>query len=257
MLMFQAVANPDLGAPKKISGIQRWMNAENTTQESGGRVITFTDLSGNSRNYTAASASTARPTYTTNVFNGRPALTFDGTANILDGGTNKDLVNTAAYTAIVVFQRDAFPGTASYFEQILNLRTDSASFSANLILLDLYVAYSSKQVMVGFGGSTLMGVASATTAGTNYIAYNEYIGGTKTTVGNFNLALNSSSQTLTATTNWTVQDVNKIGAYNNGGSPSGFFKGKIAEVVIYNKNLSTAEKTSLRIYFQRKYNTVI
>lgn len=253
MMPLLAVMQPDLNAPKRISGLQRLLESTNVTMEAGSRVVTAIDRSGNARNYTQTTGVAGRPTQTASIMNGRPGIRFDGTDDFLSGGTNKDLVNTAAYTGFIVFQRDAYPGSANYYEQILNIRTDSASFSVNLILLDSYAAYSSKEVMVGFGGAAIIGAAGVTTAGVNTILIWDYNTGVKGTASSHTLFANNASQTLTATTTWTVQDVNEIGRYPGGGG-SGYAKIYLMETGYYNKQLSATEKRILQIYLQRKYN---
>ena len=256
-LLFQAI-NGQIQTPNAISGLQRWYFASPSTitVESTNRVITLIDQSGNGRNATAATGSTARPTFNSNQISGQGALAFDGVANYLDGGTNADLVNTAAYTWIVVFSRAAYPGTTNFYEQILNLKTDlGTTFSVNFILTDMYSAYG-KETLVGYGSSSIdiVGVNTSTTANQYYFAYSDYNGSGRGSAVNYSYALNNSSQTTSIAPNlWTPASANQYGRYPGGGG-SGYFKGNIAEIIVYNKQLSASEKQLIKTYIHSKYN---
>lgn len=245
-----AVRFPDLTAPKSVSGLQRLFAAENNVQEASARVVTWTDTSGNSRNYTAGTGTTARPTYTLNIFNGRPGMRFDGTANTMTGGSNADLVSTAAWTQVYVANRDAFPGTASYFGQLFNIKTNSASFSVATSLADM--STYNKQLVFGYGGAAIMGAANPMPVAANAYISGDFNGGAMGTTANYTLNANGASQTVTNTTvAWSAVNNNVLGSFN---VASAFYKGYIGEWFYYNKQLSTAEKRTINIYMQRKYN---
>ncbi len=248
-LMFGTVRFPDLNAPRQISGLQRLFAVENNTQEAGARVVTWSDSSGNARNYTAGSGTTARPTYTANIFNGRPGMRFDGTANTMTGGSNNDLVNTAAWTLVAAANRDAFPGTSNYFGQLFNIKTDSASFNVAISLADL--STYNRQVVTGYGGAVIMGAVNPMPATTNVYLTFDFNGGARATVGNYSLNSNAAAQTLSSTTSWGVSNANILGSFN---SASAFYKGYIGNWFYYNKTLSTAEKRIVNVYMQRLYN---
>lgn len=66
--------------PTNFPGLWGWWSAESFDgqQASGTQANTWADLSGNGRNWTNASATTA-PTYSSNLYNGHSALVFDPT----------------------------------------------------------------------------------------------------------------------------------------------------------------------------------
>lgn len=62
--------------PKSIPGLRLWLSASNLNLNDGDRVSLWPDFSGLSLN--ASASGTDRPTFRTNVVNGKPAVRFDG-----------------------------------------------------------------------------------------------------------------------------------------------------------------------------------
>ena len=60
-----------------------WLDANNLSLNDGDPVSTWADTSGNGNNATQISASN-QPTFNTNVLNGFPAITFDGSNDYLN-----------------------------------------------------------------------------------------------------------------------------------------------------------------------------
>lgn len=88
-------------SPDSITGLQVWLDASQITGLSdGAAVATWSDLSGNGRNATQASAG-ARPTYQTNELNGLPVVRFDDTDDSLGFGNIGAAFPTAAMLFIV------------------------------------------------------------------------------------------------------------------------------------------------------------
>lgn len=71
--------------PTNIAGLQLWLRADSITDvEDGGSVATWSDFSGQGRD-ASAPATGAQPTFHSIARNGRPAVRFDGTEQILNG----------------------------------------------------------------------------------------------------------------------------------------------------------------------------
>lgn len=260
--MFKAVSNTNPFSATTVSGLQRWYSPEtaNFTVESGNRITQWNDTSGNARNATATTGTTARPTLTANAIGNRNSVTFDGVTNYLDGGTHQDLVSasgatgTAAYTIAVVWSRAAFPGTANYYEQLLNLRTTFASKSIVFVLTNLFASYRESNVGVAGAAALLSSSTNLTNVGQGYTTYTSFNGVNEGTGGGYVLQQNALTSTLTTTASWTVADVNQYGRYPNAGG-SGYFNGKISEILIYNRLLGQTDRQTVRTYLQRKYGT--
>jgi len=84
--------------PDKISGLSRWYKADAESYNDGDLVSTAHDQSGNSSNATSSGAS--RPTFKTNIWNGKPVYRFNG-SNILQnsgGATFKTIIAVGNWT---------------------------------------------------------------------------------------------------------------------------------------------------------------
>src|SRR5262245_37132262 len=63
--------------PADVSGLVVWLRADALGLNDGDPVGTWTDGSGNGRDLTQATAA-KKPTYKTNIVNGKPVVRFDG-----------------------------------------------------------------------------------------------------------------------------------------------------------------------------------
>ncbi len=79
-------------SPNQISGLSLWFDATTSVFSDGGTtpatdgqtVAQWNDLSLSAKNLTAVGS--AKPTYNTNIQNGKPGITFDGVANVMATG---------------------------------------------------------------------------------------------------------------------------------------------------------------------------
>lgn len=71
-----------LASPTMAQTLQAWFTADSITGLTNGQPVSaWSDISGNSHNATASG--TAEPTYTTNVLNGLPGVSFNGSSNVM------------------------------------------------------------------------------------------------------------------------------------------------------------------------------
>ncbi len=86
--------------PSKIAGLGLWLNAEKITGLSNGDpVVTWEDQSGNGNDHTQATGS-KRPTYRTDVVNGKPVVRFDLVDDILSPVA---AVANTDFTVVILF----------------------------------------------------------------------------------------------------------------------------------------------------------
>ncbi len=198
-----------------------------------------------SKNNATQSTSTDKPTFTANVFNsGIPAIRFDGSSDYLvfDGSS---LVNSS-YTIFVVEQRRSskndnyfISGSTSSANQNLTLgyRSNSVATQAhysNDLNYSGIAAYSSPTSRIHTYSFNL--AASQSNSGKRY-----WINGSGTSATN---AANTSQ-------------TNPITSYAGAGFGkyiSSYFDGDLAEVIIFNRNLSSEERLSVETYLGKKYN---
>src|SRR5439155_17313853 len=87
-------------SPAEIGGLKLWLKADALALNNNDPVSTWTDSSGNGNSPT--SSGTKRPTYKTNVLNGKPVVRFDGIDDHLDKTFVTGLISQPS-TAIVAY----------------------------------------------------------------------------------------------------------------------------------------------------------
>jgi hypothetical protein len=84
--------------PRHISGLKLWLRANSLTGlNDNDPVTTWTDSSGNANNCTQSTAD-KKPLYKTGILNGKPVVRFDGSDDVLIGGT----ISGSGVTAFLV-----------------------------------------------------------------------------------------------------------------------------------------------------------
>ena len=238
-----------VSSPLDIAGCALWLDGADSSAASmtlnGSLVETWKDKSGNSRDFTAAS--TARPTLTSNVINSRSAVTFAGSLTTMTGNTAaQDVIrNLAGYTIFTAIRTASVAGGERFAFGVgstILFRTgqqDSRPFIGGRRL------YADTLESVTDGSGTL-------TTGTAFI---------QTAV------VNHSSQSLTGIRNGAAfaTDATYMGAgtvQNNeaatsvgsqGGGTYGFWNGDIAEIVVFNTALTTADRARVEAYLATKW----
>lgn len=107
-------------SPRNLPGLALWLAADKLTGlADGAAVATWPDASGNGRDAAQATAA-KRPTYRTNVLNGKPVLRFDG----VDDGLATPSITLAATTGVTLFA--VVTGLTTGTDQAI------AEFSANV-----------------------------------------------------------------------------------------------------------------------------
>ena len=205
--------------PTDYSGLSLWLKADSLALNDGDLVSTWTDSSGNGDNATATS--TARPTYKTGIVNGKPVLRYTSTNN-LDLGS---YISTArsifvVYKPILDFSKTymlilGHPGVYDFF--------GTANTAGNPIFNSTYVSANVS------GGSA-------------------WVNGTSTNPLSVLWQPNFSVLSLQTTGN------TNIGALaNDRNSASNDFIGDYAEVIVYNRVLTSTERQNVEAYLLAKY----
>ena len=97
--------------PTDYAGLTLWLDATQDSFSDGDPVGTWTDRSGNSRNFTGVT--TARPTFKTNIFGSKPALMFDGNDVLSIAALSNTIVPKSASSTFAVFKAITFPTDAT------------------------------------------------------------------------------------------------------------------------------------------------
>jgi hypothetical protein len=205
-----------------------------TTSEYGDFLVTaWEDQSGNGKNATAIES----PTYATNSINGKPALVFANdahltTANIFNGANPRTVIaayyiDSDNYSNTVVAQSnedDTVMGT--YFMLQSRIDQNSSPYLAGYVDDLSGPAFISPELLIGmadYDGTTARLFKNGVEVNSDVKNYNTHNGQLY------------------------------IGACNIAGAVVEYFGGKIAEIIIYNRILTTPERQQVETYLNQKY----
>ncbi len=223
-------------SPPALTELALWLSADSAAGVGDGvEVLTWADKGTSSASITAVPA--YAPIYIASAINGKPALRFNGTSQKMLATAATGLADLNGQTFLVVYQPNATGGsmqpimttayTAAYFRLIQNL-------VGGLI-----------ELTVGIGSS------------------NESIGNNLPVAPARLLSISRTANTTTATTRIDGQASGNVmttghvtGALTSlvlGFEGGDYFKGDLAEILYYNRTLSSAELLDAECYLSNKY----
>lgn len=230
----QALPSYNSNTPSTISNLALWLDAvdSSTIDLSGTSVSRWRDKSGNSRD-ASNSTSSSKPILEYNKLNGFRAIKFDGSDDRLDGSFTYP--TNGQTTLFVVYEITSASGDQRVFDMggngYGNFGSPQSSLNAEVILW-LGTNYTITQI-------------SATTGWKVYSAiYNK----TTNEIWRFGQSLAISGPGATTTPTGTTYALG-----NNVGANSGQFSGRIAELVLYTSNLTTANRETIESYLMTKW----
>jgi hypothetical protein len=255
---FKPVIKPH-EAPLAIGGLALWLRADSLDgQDDGSEVAAWTDLSGNANDAAQATA-TLRPLVYKNAFNGKTAVWFDGTDDVLSIPDSESLWPTEL-TVVTVASFDVVQNR----RQMLVSKISTPEWDSFLLFYE--------------GGRSLFSVMDSATGiwpiwrkSFTYAANQPMILQGHYKASTFD-ALDGASRVngqesvadYTANGNragFTIEYTDRpleLGRHVAGnGVPNSHFLGNMAEVLIFNKALSTIEKAMLDSYLAAKYGAAI
>ncbi|MCB0397003.1 MAG: T9SS type A sorting domain-containing protein [Flavobacteriales bacterium] len=206
-----------------------WLDANYLGLSNNNPVSTWTDRSGNANN--ATQAGSLRPLFQTNRVNGKPTIKFDGTDDYMLLGTNLDQADA---TIFIVGDGSGLSGyryLCSTKKWFINARHSGGrqwGFNQGTFI--------SSGIQL-FGGTWNVLTCIVRNGSTTVNMWTNGAFGASGTRGSF------------ASIPKTV-----IGAYSADGSTfSGHYQGELAEVIVYNFELNSAQRTLVRNYLGSKY----
>lgn len=220
------------------SGMSLWLKADHGLVTSSSEVSEWKDMSASANN--AAQATSAdRPILVANAVNGLPAVSFDGTSQYMQlgpGFTNF----TAGATIFIVAKPTAVTSNARFFD-FGNGATDNNFYLSqpNNTNLSFYT----------YNGST----PSSLTA-SNAVTLNDYqlLEVLQTNSGACSIYTNGEQKAVGPVTG--ISNISRSGNYLGADNArSLFFKGEIAEIVIYNRALTQEERQNVEGYLYARY----
>lgn len=230
--------------PPSIADLKLWLRADTGVALSGAAVTNWNDISGNNLHCSQANAA-ERPAFTANncLLNGTPSVYFDGADDFLNGAVIPQL-DSSSVTVFIVARGDAQPQTGVY-AGLFSISSFSNGFWVNRRLLNQTFG------LVNNGVYASGGTSSAPAAGFNFRVYSVVK----------NLGADVRNHINSATSGAANTNASAIAPFTNAayligkstGTSSGLFKGDIAEVIVYARALSDAERTQVLNYLYTKY----
>jgi hypothetical protein len=213
-------------SPKSISNLGLWLDASAPTSITLGTsgVSQWNDLSGNGRNFTQSTAS-QQPSYTQNAVNGKPAVTFTASAS----QTMTNSTNFGTPVTVIYMSRQ----TGGTNGRVLS------GLSNNWLL-----GYHLTRRQQAFFNGWIIGNGTGPASTTNWYIYTGHTDGSTSSV--------YENGTLLASNSGGVAGPNGLALIGHLGT-SEFSDAQIAEVIVYNKVLSTTERQRVEAYLAQKW----
>ena len=232
--------------PLSITGCVLWLKADGTvyntgtTQATNGQSVdTWVDASTASNNATGFGA--IKPTFRTNILNGKPVLETNGTHGYMTGNLS---ITGTTLTAFVVSTTGS---TGSAYGRLLALENASGGdFAATDACAA--ITLNGSQLITTFRNSNIPGNI-ATTDGVHFVATATYNGTNGLLRKNGTGEVSMSSSGSFAITKYGIS------AKTDGSSLAGALQ--LAEILVYNTALSTGDREAVEDYLGTKYGITI
>ena len=233
--------------PRTVAGLELWFDASDASTISiDVGVRGWNDKSGNAR-HALQTASNSQPAWTQNALANKPVLTFDG----LNDSLYLPVLDLSAWTIFIVCNRTAGVTNASI------LQLAKASFSTESAFVALNNDSSVGPVLVGSGstGSTRYGRGGSLSAGTNRLITARWAGSGTDGATNYSAWDNGATVTLadSASIPQYSGTGSRIGASWSFGNLQAFFRGTIAEILVYSSALATDQRVAIEQHIMRKW----
>ena len=217
--------------PSNLSGLTLWLSADSNINVTSGKVIQWNDLSGNGNHFIPPIIND-QPSYITSPFlNGFEAVVFDGTDR-LESITNFSFSNATIFIVSTQNSGDASFGRLIDHSYNLGFWLGKNGFSIGGGFMEGAAPYGNYNSIQDNKPSILSLVRNGATT-SYFINSNPFTTPTRTT--------NSSP---------TASNKISLGAALTGNNPG---KKNIYEVIIYNTNLSIANRLSVEYFLKNKY----
>jgi len=225
------------------TGMLLWLKADALSLNNNDPVSTWTDVSGNGRD--AVSIGGAAPVFTTNVFNGKPVVRFNGNSLL-----QVSALPLGTYTIIAVFKTTA--NTEIVYEH-----GDDMNFNptGNFLYTSTVNTVAVKRAGAQTGKDIVCTGANAWAANrTAPMMTVDQFGGTDASE---TFAINTSPQPLNQTYTGNLNTTTATTLHFNIGERASYgglaLHGDIAEIVVYDHVLSTADMTAVNNALMGKY----
>lgn len=229
--------------PQRGANMQLWLRSDVGVTYSSGNVSGWSDQSGNGNNaYQTVSGS--QPTLATNAVNGLPAINFNGTSQTLS--LNSAFSNfTAGATYFIVTKMTAATANAS----LINFGVSGSVGSS----IGVYEYASTGEPMfsvINSAGTSQTYVAGTSAISTSQFQLLEAVQSSTTATLYVNGIQANQNTSMNSIPN-TTRNSNLIGNFSS--AYSDYYNGQIAEIIVYNAPMTSAQLISVQNYIYSKY----
>jgi len=231
-------------SPKNISGLSLWLKSDAGVTLSGSNVTAWADQSGNNNNAIANTGE--EPTFVSSFLNNKPAIEFNGQGQIMQiaDANSLDFLNTSSFIVLkyigegtgnnIVYIKNAdagSPADQAMYGLVATLFGDNLSFPLNVNdwvdhPTNVDIKDSIPRIFsMTYGGSDILMYANGFEVGSDSIGGN----------------ISTSTGTL------------QIGGYNKSFDAEEYFYGQIAEIIMYNRAVTSTEREQVESYLNTKY----
>jgi hypothetical protein len=244
--------------PSSLGGLSLWLKADAGVTTSGSNVTSWTDQSENGFNAIGNVTDGVNPTFVSNVKNGKPILRFGNNNDATVLRTNPTTFgNNGEFTIFTVHKYD---DTDNNWSELISKGDLATAEGSQFTITPRFIA--SDPASSAFG---VMGHADDTyswnwlyqeSASTNW----SIVCGTQSITNNSQQYHVNGSLASSSTSVSSINQLNIAIGIGNGGSDStpwgagyGGFKGDLAEIIFYNRALTTPERQQVEQYLNSKY----
>ena len=222
--------------PASISGLQLWLDADDseTITLNGSTVSQWDDKSGNGYHCVQGTASN-QPTYVTAAQNGKNVVRLDGGNDYMQNSTNTIVGGSNARTVFVACKNTDASGITYPFG--LGTRANVGSGQIFFISSEVAVRVSFGNIIWSTSLYSSAGIITIQTNGTNVTQLLGWLNGSSLSVSS------SMSATLNTQVGYMIGD--SIG--------SSTWYGDVMEIIVYDSELSTANRESVESYLSTKW----
>ena len=235
---FFSLAFPTPPTPGGVSSnLDLWLRADAGVTESGGQVSQWDDQSGNGFNATQGTAAN-QPLLTNAALNNNPTISFDNVNDFFHLNQPAPFVGTNDFTVLAVFQTDG-PNT-------------NPLLGPNNVDNAFYINATGAFFILRSNISTIL---QSTTPANNNVPH---LGRTARAANNFTVHMDSKLDG-TATNSFSFPNAagRFIGRATRNNTDHDYYKGDIAELVIYSRALNASEAQQVESYLGLKYGITL
>jgi hypothetical protein len=226
------------GAPEV--GLQGWYRANGNVTVDGSNLVSQWDDASNSARNATQGTSTLQPVLVPGALNGQPVIRFDGTDDILPLPDATLPTGNSSYTVFCVVKAGVLD--ANHHGFLSGGTQNNGEFNG----FRFEGSPATNTILNTWWGNDLLSDENEVLANTPYCVDFTYDSSSGRVIRKFGSSVATNAST---TRNGTAEN-NLIGKT----CCSEFWDGDIAEIIIYSRALTSAERTSIEGYLSAKYN---